>query len=118
MRAVIGEDQALMREGLALLLERDGFDVVARVDDADALVRAARSYQPELVVADIRMPPNNADDGLGAALEIRRTSSSTPGLSGSAICSSSVLQTSRRSARTCGGSARAAWCSIRRSSRR
>jgi DNA-binding NarL/FixJ family response regulator len=73
MRAVIGEDQALMREGLALLLERDGFDVVARVDDADALVRAARSYQPELVVADIRMPPDNADDGLRAALEIRRT---------------------------------------------
>jgi DNA-binding NarL/FixJ family response regulator len=73
MRAVIGEDQALMREGLALLLERDGFDVVARVDDADALVHAARSYQPDLVVADIRMPPNNADDGLRAALEIRRT---------------------------------------------
>jgi DNA-binding NarL/FixJ family response regulator len=73
MRAVIGEDQALMREGLALLLERDGFDVVARVDDADALVRAARAYQPDLVVADIRMPPTNADDGLRAALEIRRT---------------------------------------------
>jgi DNA-binding NarL/FixJ family response regulator len=73
MRAVIGEDQALMREGLALLLERDGFDVVARVDDADALVRTSRAHQPDLVVADIRMPPNNADDGLRAALEIRRT---------------------------------------------
>jgi DNA-binding NarL/FixJ family response regulator len=73
MRAVIGEDQALMREGLALLLERDGFDVAARVGDADALVRTARAYQPDLVVADIRMPPNNADDGLRAALEIRRT---------------------------------------------
>ena len=57
MRVVIGEDHALMREGLALLLERDGFDVVARVDDADALVRAVRAYEPDLVVADIRMPP-------------------------------------------------------------
>ena len=73
MRAVIGEDQALMREGLALLLERDGFDVVARVADADALVRMALAYRPDLVVADIRMPPGNADDGLRAALAIRRT---------------------------------------------
>jgi DNA-binding NarL/FixJ family response regulator len=73
VRAVIGEDQALMREGLALLLERDGFDVVARVADADALVRMALAYRPDLVVADIRMPPGNADDGLRAALAIRRT---------------------------------------------
>ena len=73
MRVVIGEDQALMREGLALLLERDGFDVVARVGDADALVRTVHAYEPDLVVADIRMPPNNADDGLRAALEIRRS---------------------------------------------
>jgi DNA-binding NarL/FixJ family response regulator len=70
---VLGEDPARRRAGLALLLERDGLDVVARVDDADALVGAARSHQPELVVADIRMPPDNADDGLRAALEIRRT---------------------------------------------
>jgi DNA-binding NarL/FixJ family response regulator len=73
VRVVIGEDQALMREGLALLLERDGFDVVARVDDADALVHAARVYKPDLVVADIRMPPDDTDDGLRAALEIRRS---------------------------------------------
>jgi DNA-binding NarL/FixJ family response regulator len=73
VRVVIGEDQALMREGLALLLERDGFEIAALANDADALVRAARQHHPDLVVADIRMPPNEADDGLLAALEIRRS---------------------------------------------
>jgi len=77
VRVVIGEDQALMREGLALLLERDGFEIAALVNDADALVHAARLHEPDLVVADIRMPPNDADDGLQAALEIRR---SAPGV--------------------------------------
>jgi DNA-binding NarL/FixJ family response regulator len=76
VRVVIGEDQALMREGLALLLERDGFEVVALADDADALVRAAGLHHPDLVVADIRMPPKEADDGLRAALEIRRSAPS------------------------------------------
>jgi DNA-binding NarL/FixJ family response regulator len=72
VRVVIGEDQALMREGLALVLERAGFEIVALAADADDLVRVAGSYEPDLVVADIRMPPNLADDGLRAALEIRR----------------------------------------------
>jgi DNA-binding NarL/FixJ family response regulator len=77
VRVVIGEDQALMREGLALLLERDGFEIAAVAGDADSLVRAAGLHKPDLVVADIRMPPNEADDGLRAALEIRR---SAPGV--------------------------------------
>jgi DNA-binding NarL/FixJ family response regulator len=68
---VIAEDQALMREGLALVLERDGFEIVALVGDADALRRAADMHRPDLVVADIRMPPNETDDGLRAALEVR-----------------------------------------------
>jgi DNA-binding NarL/FixJ family response regulator len=71
MRVVIGEDQALMLEGLALLLERDGAEVVGRAADAPELIRKANAHRPDLVVTDIRMPPNQADDGLQAALRIR-----------------------------------------------
>ena len=71
MRVVIGEDQALMREGLALLIEQDGAEVVGRAADAPDLLRKVGAHRPDLVVADIRMPPRNADDGLRAALQIR-----------------------------------------------
>jgi DNA-binding NarL/FixJ family response regulator len=71
MRVVIAEDQALMLEGLALLLERDGAEVVGRAMDAPELVRKVNAHRPDLVVADIRMPPGLADDGLQAALKIR-----------------------------------------------
>jgi DNA-binding NarL/FixJ family response regulator len=71
MRVVIGEDQTLMREGLALLLERAGFEVAAVAADADELVRKARGHRPDLVIADIRMPPGHTDDGLRAALLVR-----------------------------------------------
>ena len=71
MRVVIGEDQALMREGLALVLGRAGFEVVATAATADELVPLADAHRPDLVVADIRMPPTDTDDGLRAALRIR-----------------------------------------------
>ena len=71
MRVVIGEDEALLREGLALVLERAGFKVAALAADADALVAAADAHRPRLVVTDIRMPPTQSDDGLRAALAIR-----------------------------------------------
>ena len=71
MRVVIAEDQALMLEGLVLLLERDGAEVVGRAADAPDLIRKVGAHRPDLVVADIRMPPRNADDGLQAALRIR-----------------------------------------------
>jgi DNA-binding NarL/FixJ family response regulator len=71
VRAVIGEDQALMREGLSLLLERAGFEVVGVAADAQELEREALAHDPDLVVADIRMPPTNTDEGLRAALRIR-----------------------------------------------
>ncbi len=71
MRVVIGEDEALLREGLVLLLHRAGFDVVAAEDDADRLVRAALHHRPDVVVTDIRMPPDGTDDGLRAALTVR-----------------------------------------------
>jgi DNA-binding NarL/FixJ family response regulator len=71
LRVVIAEDSVLVREGVARLLEGAGFDVVAKVGDADALVRKARAHRPDVAVIDIRMPPTNADDGLRAAQVIR-----------------------------------------------
>lgn len=66
MRVVIAEDETLLREGLQVLAIRAGFDVVASVGDANALVAAARELKPDLIVSDIRMPPTNSDDGLRA----------------------------------------------------
>lgn len=71
MRVVIGEDQALMRAGLALVLERAGCEIVADAADADDVVRKTAAHRPDLLVVDIRMPPTNTDDGLRAALELR-----------------------------------------------
>jgi DNA-binding NarL/FixJ family response regulator len=68
---VIGEDEVLLREGLLLVLREAGIDVVGVAGEADELVRLALERQPEVVIADIRMPPDHADDGLRAALEIR-----------------------------------------------
>ena len=71
MRVVIGEDEALLREGMVLLLQRAGFDVVAAEEDAPCLVRSALRHRPDVVVTDIRMPPDCTDDGLRAALTVR-----------------------------------------------
>jgi DNA-binding NarL/FixJ family response regulator len=71
VRIVIGEDQALMREGMVLLLERGGFEVAGVAADSEDLVRKARAHNPDVVVADVRMPPTQTDEGLRAALEIR-----------------------------------------------
>ena len=71
MRVVIGEDEALLREGLSLVLAQGGIDVAAIAGDAVTLVREVTEHQPDLVITDIRMPPGNADDGLQAALELR-----------------------------------------------
>jgi DNA-binding NarL/FixJ family response regulator len=77
VRVVIGEDQVLMREGLRHLLENAGFTIDALVEDARDLVRRALALKPDLVVADIRMPPDHTDDGLRAVLQLR---SERPGL--------------------------------------
>lgn len=73
MRVVIGEDEVLLREGLNLVLRQGGFDVVATAADAESLLRMTREQQPDLVVTDIRMPPDHTDEGLRAALQIRTT---------------------------------------------
>ena len=72
MRIVIAEDSVLLREGLTKLLSEGGFEVVAAVPDADQLLRAVGEHQPDLVVVDVRMPPTHTDEGIRAALVIRR----------------------------------------------
>lgn len=71
MRVVIAEDEVLLRQGLRLLLEENGFDVVAAVGDGNGLMAAVGAHRPDLVITDIRMPPSNNDEGLRAALRIR-----------------------------------------------
>jgi DNA-binding NarL/FixJ family response regulator len=70
-RVVLAEDGTLLREGLVGLLERLGFDVVAAVGDAEALIAAVEEHHPDLVVTDIRMPPGFSDEGLRAACRLR-----------------------------------------------
>jgi DNA-binding NarL/FixJ family response regulator len=72
MRIVIAEDTALLREGLAGLLEDAGHAVVARVGDAESLLAVVGEHQPELAIVDVRMPPTYEDEGMRAAVEIRR----------------------------------------------
>ena len=71
-RVVIGEDDVLLREGIARVLAVAGFEVVAEAGDADDLLRKGLAHRPDLLVADINMPPGHGDDGLVAALEVRR----------------------------------------------
>ena len=69
---MIAEDSVLLREGLARLFASRGVDVVAAVGDAAALLDAVEEHGPDLVVADVRMPPGFTDEGLRAALQVRR----------------------------------------------
>jgi DNA-binding NarL/FixJ family response regulator len=73
LRVVVADDDALLREGIASLLQEAGHQVVGRSGDADDLLLKVRSYSPDLAVVDVRMPPGNVDDGLRAAAEIRRS---------------------------------------------
>ena len=72
MRLVIADDEALLREGLARVLEDSGFEVVGKCGDAEALLRMVEARTPDVAIVDIRMPPGHGDDGLVAAQEIRR----------------------------------------------
>ena len=73
LRVVVADDNALLREGIASLLQDAGHQVVGRSGDANDLLLKVRSYSPDVAIVDVRMPPGNADDGLVAAAEIRRT---------------------------------------------
>jgi DNA-binding NarL/FixJ family response regulator len=71
MRVAIAEDSVLLREGVARVLNDAGFDVVAQCESADELLLKVRSFPPDIVIVDIRLPPTHNDEGLRAALEIR-----------------------------------------------
>jgi DNA-binding NarL/FixJ family response regulator len=73
VRVVIGEDSALFREGLARLLEDACHDVVAKAADAPALIKAVDTNRPDLAIVDVRMPPDNTDDGARAARRLRES---------------------------------------------
>jgi DNA-binding NarL/FixJ family response regulator len=70
-RVVVADDDVLLREGLASLLTRSGYQVVGQAGDATSLLELVRSEKPELAVVDIRMPPTRTNDGLDAAMIIR-----------------------------------------------
>jgi DNA-binding NarL/FixJ family response regulator len=72
VRVVLAEDNVLLREGVAGLLERAGFEVAGQAGDADRLIALVRMQRPDLVVVDIRMPPGHSTEGLAAAMTIRK----------------------------------------------
>ncbi|WP_030300109.1 response regulator [Streptomyces katrae] len=72
MRAVIAEDSVLLRIGLVKVLEMAGFEVAAETGDAEALLAAVAEHRPDLALVDVRMPPGFTDEGVRAALMIRR----------------------------------------------
>jgi DNA-binding NarL/FixJ family response regulator len=71
IRVLVADDSVLLREGLVRLLEESGCEVVAQAGDAEELLRKARAHKPAVAIVDVRMPPDNTDDGLRAALTIR-----------------------------------------------
>jgi DNA-binding NarL/FixJ family response regulator len=71
VRVVLAEDNVLLREGVAGLLERAGFEIAGQTGDADGLIALVRTQRPDLVVVDIRMPPGHSTEGLDAAMTIR-----------------------------------------------
>ena len=71
LRVLVADDSVLLREGLVRLLEESGCEVVGQAGDADDLLRKVRAHKPHVAIIDVRMPPDNSDDGLRAALKIR-----------------------------------------------
>jgi DNA-binding NarL/FixJ family response regulator len=77
LRVVIADDDVLLREGLASLLQREGFEIVGQAGDAEGLLRQVNDLHPHLVLTDIRMPPGHSTEGLDAARVIRERSPET-----------------------------------------
>jgi DNA-binding NarL/FixJ family response regulator len=77
VRVVIAEDLALLRDGLARLLRDNGFEIAAAVPDGEALVEAVLRERPEIAIVDVRLPPTFRDEGVRAAIELRRSAPGT-----------------------------------------
>ena len=73
MRAVIAEDQALLREGIVALLRENDVDVVAQAEDAEGLLRIVNGHKPDVAIVDVRLPPTFSDEGVRAALQLRQS---------------------------------------------
>jgi DNA-binding NarL/FixJ family response regulator len=78
VRIVIAEDSVLLREGIARLLAEFGHEVVDALGDAEGLADSVERHQPDLVILDVRMPPTHTDEGLRAAVALRRERAGTP----------------------------------------
>jgi len=78
VRIVIAEDSVLLREGIARLLAEFGHEVVDALGDAEGLADSVITHQPDLVILDVRMPPTHTDEGLRAAVTLRRERAGTP----------------------------------------
>jgi DNA-binding NarL/FixJ family response regulator len=78
MRLVIADDAVLLREGLVRLLTEQGHDVVAVVGDGPSFVKAAITHQPDVSIVDVRMPPSHTDEGLRAAVDVRKVRPGAP----------------------------------------
>ncbi|GGB45505.1 DNA-binding response regulator [Flexivirga endophytica] len=78
MRAVIGEDHALLRDGLQRILTAHHIEVVATADNAPSLMKALREHSPDIAVVDVRMPPTLTDEGLRVAIEARKEQPGLP----------------------------------------
>ena len=78
LRIVLAEDAPLLRAGIVTVLESDGHEVCAAVGTADELRSAARTYEPDVVITDVRMPPTNTDEGIRVAIELRRNAPGLP----------------------------------------
>ena len=114
---VIGEDDVLLREGVARILAEAGFDVVAQAGDAADFLRKARAHKPDVAVVDVQMPPRNEDDGLRAALELRGGEPDTGVLVLSQFYEERSRSTSSASTpRASGTCSRSAWATSTRSS--
>ncbi len=91
LRVAVGEDDVLLSEGIVRILTDAGLEVVASCGDADELLRRTLAYRPDVLVADVQMPPGHTDDGLRAAREVRRREPRTGVLILSQFCETAYV---------------------------
>jgi DNA-binding NarL/FixJ family response regulator len=91
LRVTVGEDDVLLREGITRILTGAGLDVVAQSGDADDLLRRTLAHRPDVMIVDIQMPPRGEDDGLRAAIELRRREPDTGVLILSQFCETAYI---------------------------